>query len=134
MNVGDYLGRGLAAVLPPPASSTRGWTLALTALRVSFVPLLMLCNAQPRNHLPVLINNDSAFTIIMVAFALSSGYLNNVCFMMAPRYVNQLVSETRLQVDSICTQLIHTRQSREFFLKVPHCVSYFFAYCLQVCR
>ncbi|EEC13777.1 equilibrative nucleoside transporter, putative [Ixodes scapularis] len=55
-----------------------GWRKVLFGLciaRVLFVPLLLFCNAHPRNHLPVLLDSDIAFVVIMVLFSLSNGYL-----------------------------------------------------------
>ena len=61
---------------------------------MAFVPLMMLCNAHPRMHLPVLVSNDAGFTVVMAAFSLSSGYLSNLCFIMAPRSVASEEQET----------------------------------------
>lgn len=55
-------------------------------MRLVFVPLLMFCNALPRNNIPVYIPSDTGFIVVMAAFALSNGYLSAVCFSQAPRY------------------------------------------------
>ena len=47
---------------------------------------MMMCNAQPRFYLPVLIPNDAGFVLIMALFAFSNGYLSVVPFSQAPRY------------------------------------------------
>ena len=48
----------------------------------------MMCNAQPRTHFPVVIQSDVGFIIIMALFGLSNGYISNVCFTAAPKYVS----------------------------------------------
>lgn len=53
----------------------------LVISRVVFIPLLMFCNVQSRNYLPVLFEHDAAFSVIMVFFSLSSGYF--VCLSMS---------------------------------------------------
>jgi equilibrative nucleoside transporter 1/2/3 len=35
----------------------------------------MLCNAQPRNHLPVLLPHDYQYIIIVIAANISGGYM-----------------------------------------------------------
>jgi len=66
---------------------SRTWTASLAVLRLALVPLLMLCNAQPRRRLPVLIASDAGFTGVMAALALTSGYVSNLCFIRAPAAV-----------------------------------------------
>jgi equilibrative nucleoside transporter 1/2/3 len=52
-----------------------------------FVPLVMLCNAQPRQHLPVAFPHDYQYIIIMVAFSLTSGYLASMSSLIVPKLV-----------------------------------------------
>ena len=66
-------------------TNPRTWTCVISALRLVFVPLMIMCNAQPRSNFPVLIPNDAGFLVIMALFALSNGYLSTLCFSMAPR-------------------------------------------------
>lgn len=54
-------------------------------VRVVFVPLFLLCNVQPRSHLPVVFTNDIAPIIFMWLFAMSNGYLGTLCMMYGPR-------------------------------------------------
>ncbi|GLH05598.1 Equilibrative nucleoside transporter 3 [Gryllus bimaculatus] len=79
-------------VLGKPRRSA--WLVGLlAALRVVFVPLLLLCNAHPRHHLPVLINSDVYYIIIIVLFALSNGYLANLTLICVPRVVDATEQE-----------------------------------------
>nr|CAD7572768.1 unnamed protein product [Timema californicum] len=83
----DYLGRILAGLLQWPRN--KGWLVILLAVcRVVFVPLLMLCNARPRHHMPVLIDSDLYYILIIVVFALSNGYLANITLICVPRVVD----------------------------------------------
>lgn len=59
----------------------------LSVLRLGFIPLMIMCNAQPRLHLPVLISNDAGFVFVMALFAFSNGYLSVIPFAQAPKYV-----------------------------------------------
>lgn len=59
----------------------------LVISRVVFIPLLMFCNVQSRNYLPVLFEHDVAFSIIMVLFSLSSGYFVCLSMSYAPQWV-----------------------------------------------
>ena len=44
-----------------------------------FIPVFMLCNAQPRNHLPVLIPHDYQYIVIILVYSVSGGYLLSRC-------------------------------------------------------
>ena len=95
LNVGDYVGRFSAALVPMPSCcSPKFWILGLSILRMALVPLMMVCNAQPRSHLPVLIETDGGFMGLMALLALSNGYLSTACFSMAPRSVSGDEQET----------------------------------------
>ena len=53
--------------------------------RLVFVPLLLLCNVDPRQHLPVFFEHDAWFIIFMAAFAFSNGYLASLCMCFGPK-------------------------------------------------
>ncbi|KAG8222814.1 hypothetical protein J437_LFUL005020, partial [Ladona fulva] len=77
----DYVGRILSGWLLWPKE--KEWLVALlSTARVIFIPLLLLCNAQPRHYLPVLINSDIAYISLMIIFALSNGYLANITLVL----------------------------------------------------
>ncbi|XP_064484334.1 equilibrative nucleoside transporter 1-like isoform X2 [Ornithodoros turicata] len=76
-NISDLIGRFICAYLP--MSATWKKTILVSCLaRVVFVPLFLLCNAHPRQHLPVLFNSDLAYVIFMCLFGLSNGYLTSI--------------------------------------------------------
>ncbi|XP_026315717.1 equilibrative nucleoside transporter 1 [Hyposmocoma kahamanoa] len=84
-NCGDYSGRLVAGFLQRPNNQ---WLIACSSfLRVVGVPMLMLCNAQPRSHLPVLFLWDWEYIIIMIVFAFTNGYLTNIIMINSTRVV-----------------------------------------------
>ncbi|XP_028172397.1 equilibrative nucleoside transporter 1 [Ostrinia furnacalis] len=84
-NCGDYSGRLVAGFFLVPDNQ---WiTAGASLLRVIGVPMLMLCNAKPRRHLPVLFLWDWEYIIIMVLFAFSNGYLTNIVMINSTRVV-----------------------------------------------
>lgn len=62
---------------------------ALVVSRVVFIPLLMLCNVQPRKFLPVYFSHDALFTTIMAVFSVSSGYFVCLSMTYAPQWVQR---------------------------------------------
>lgn len=61
------------------------WLPSLVLARLAFVPLLLLCNVQPRRNLPVVFDHDSWFIIFMAGFAFSNGYLASLCMCFGPK-------------------------------------------------
>ena len=50
------------------------------------VPLMMTCNLAPTDRaLPVLINSDWGFTLLMFVFAFSDGYIVSMAMMFGPK-------------------------------------------------
>ncbi|KAL4715537.1 hypothetical protein ACJJTC_009163, partial [Scirpophaga incertulas] len=84
-NCGDYSGRLVSGFFLKPDSQ---WVIAgASVLRAVFVPMLMACNAQPRQHLPVVFHSDWEYIIIMVVFAFTNGYLTNIVMINSTRIV-----------------------------------------------
>ena len=87
-NVGDLIGRSIANAVKLPDRTRRGkmTVLILTLLRAVFIPLYIFCNASPQNRsLPVIFSSDADFIIITTIFALSNGYLGNICMLHGPK-------------------------------------------------
>ena len=83
-----------------PACGNR-WLLELIViLRLGFIPLFLLCNAQPRGSLPVVFTEDWQYVIFIVLMGLSNGYLGTLCFIYAPQ---------------VCVELLHSNS----FLVTP---------------
>uniref|UniRef100_A0A3P9BPM9 Solute carrier family 29 member 2 n=1 Tax=Maylandia zebra TaxID=106582 RepID=A0A3P9BPM9_9CICH len=89
-NINDWLGRTITTKIR--------WVVRLFPVlvisRVGFIPLLMFCNVQSRNYLPVLFEHDAAFSVIMVFFSLSSGYFVCLSMSYAPQLVEPKDAET----------------------------------------
>jgi len=64
--------------------------MAVSLLRLSFLPLLVLSNAQPRRRLPVLFN-DVAYIMFTMAFFFTNGYLINLCVTLIPKMYVKLL-------------------------------------------
>ncbi|KAI5101400.1 equilibrative nucleoside transporter 1-like, partial [Silurus meridionalis] len=67
---------------------------ALLFARLIFVALFMLCNVQPRHSIPVYFSHDAWFTIFIVLFAFSNGYLASLCMCFCLKLVNTHEAET----------------------------------------
>ncbi|CAH1403273.1 unnamed protein product [Nezara viridula] len=97
-SMSDYIGRLISGYLQWPEK--RSWIIGVMSLvRTAFIPLVMLCNAQPRHHLPVLITSDWYYIAIIIIFGLSNGYLANITFITVPKIVaphEQEVASTML--------------------------------------
>ncbi|XP_041988324.1 equilibrative nucleoside transporter 3 [Aricia agestis] len=84
-NCGDYAGRLISGFLLRPKNQYI--IAAASILRVIGVPMLMVCNAQPRSHLPVIFPYDYEYIAIMVVFAITNGYLCNIVMINSTQIV-----------------------------------------------
>uniref|UniRef100_A0A8C1YCT7 Equilibrative nucleoside transporter 2-like n=1 Tax=Cyprinus carpio TaxID=7962 RepID=A0A8C1YCT7_CYPCA len=92
-NLMDFIGRTVTLVSKWPSKDSRLFPL-LVVCRVIFVPLLMMCNVQERNIMPVLFSDDFMFAAIMVFFSVSSGYFVCLSMTYAPQLVEPKDGET----------------------------------------
>ncbi|XP_028279570.1 equilibrative nucleoside transporter 1-like [Parambassis ranga] len=92
-NLCDWGGRSLTAVCMWPGKDSVLLPVSIMC-RVVFVPLFMLCNIQPRLHLPVFFHHDGFFIVFMVIFAFSNGYLASLCMCYGPKNVLPHEAET----------------------------------------
>lgn len=92
-NIFDWLGRSLTAVFMWPGKDSR-WLPGLVLARLVFVPLLLLCNVQPRHYLAVVFEHDAWYIFFMAAFAFSNGYLASLCMCFGPKKVKPAEAET----------------------------------------
>lgn len=86
-NLADWVGRTSASHIHIPSSESKVALFISVLARTVFPFLFLLCNAQPRCHLPVLFGHDALFIVIMVLFALSNGHLSTLCMQYGPRQV-----------------------------------------------
>jgi hypothetical protein len=70
----------------------------------------MLCNAEPRKNLPVLIDSDLYYILIITAFALTNGYLANITFINVPRYVDFLIGFDCVVSENIVSLMFQSGQ------------------------
>ncbi|GAB1609657.1 equilibrative nucleoside transporter 3-like [Argonauta hians] len=93
-NVTDLLGRIIAGKTQSFFKSS--WSnsfLLASVLRIVFVPLIMYCNVQPREHLKVSFDNDYAMGIIICFLGLTNGFVSNMSMMKAPLLVTSQEAE-----------------------------------------
>ncbi|CAL1531644.1 unnamed protein product [Lymnaea stagnalis] len=83
-NVFDFVGRLITFVIKFPGAHRPGWLLTMTILRIGFIPLLMLCNVQPREYLPLVLNNDAYPIVLISLLGLTNGYLGTLCMSFGP--------------------------------------------------
>jgi len=91
-NVGDFVGRLSTFVLTFPGPNRPKTMLFLCILRIGFVPLLMLCNAQPRS-LPVVFDSDVYPIVFISLMGLSNGYLGTLCMSFGPIGIGEGMAE-----------------------------------------
>jgi len=87
-NVGDLVGRSTATWLKWPGrkAKERYALLVVTILRIGLIPFFMLCNASPESRtLPVIVDSDIAFALMVAVLGLSVGYIGNICLTEAPK-------------------------------------------------
>jgi equilibrative nucleoside transporter 1/2/3 len=67
----------------------------------------MYCNAAPtQRHLPIVFRNDADFILFMIFFAVSNGYLGNLCMIHGPKTsVSSELQETTAMVLVACLVL-----------------------------
>uniref|UniRef100_A0A8D0GSC1 Solute carrier family 29 member 1a n=1 Tax=Sphenodon punctatus TaxID=8508 RepID=A0A8D0GSC1_SPHPU len=92
-NVFDWAGRSLTAVCMWPRKDSK-LLPSMVAVRVVFIPLFMLCNVQPRQHLPVFFAHDAWFIVFIIFFSISNGYLASLCMCFGPKKVDAHEAET----------------------------------------
>ena len=110
-NVGDLIGRSIANALKLPDITKRGKliVLILSLLRAIFIPIFIFCNASPETRtLPVIFSSDADFIIITMIFALSNGYLGNICMLHGPKTVEDSVLQEETAMVLVACLVIGT--------------------------
>ncbi|XP_061687069.1 peroxisomal ATPase PEX6-like isoform X9 [Syngnathoides biaculeatus] len=92
-NASDWAGRSLSAFCTWPGKDS-ALLPVLVACRAALVPALMLCNVQPRRHLPVVFRHDAFFAAFMLVFAFTNGYLASLAMCFGPKKVPPHEAET----------------------------------------
>jgi equilibrative nucleoside transporter 1/2/3 len=92
--VADFVGRFVSKNLKLSVERPK-LLFFLSCSRWLLVPLVMMCNAHPRSHLPVWFMNEFMFIFLVTLIGLSNGYLYIVAMINGPEYVsNDLRAKT----------------------------------------
>lgn len=92
-NVADLFGRMATAWLQVPGPTSKVLPV-LVLCRSVMVPLLMLCNYQPRDHLlTVVFNHDPYPVLFNCLLGLSNGYLGTLPMIYGPKVVHRELAE-----------------------------------------
>ncbi|XP_064602864.1 equilibrative nucleoside transporter 3-like [Liolophura sinensis] len=86
-NAADWSGRMVAGWVQLMRKENSVGVVSVTLLRTALIPLLMLCNAHPRTHLPVIFANDALPVLFIILLALSNGYVSTLAMMQAPQKI-----------------------------------------------
>ncbi|EDV20202.1 uncharacterized protein TRIADDRAFT_61352 [Trichoplax adhaerens] len=104
-NTSDFVGRAISVWILVP-NYNRGISILLLSMsRIAFIPLILYCNAQPRSHLPVLVNSDVVYIILSCLIGLSNGYIASLCMMFGPRRVHPQYAESTGAIMNVCLVL-----------------------------
>ncbi|KAM6956774.1 equilibrative nucleoside transporter 3 [Aplochiton taeniatus] len=92
-NVADFSGRQITAWLQIPGPTSRLLPV-LVMSRTIMVPLLMLCNFQPRDHLHTVLFNQDVFPVVFICLlGLTNGYLGTLPMIYGPKVVPRELAE-----------------------------------------
>lgn len=101
-NVGDWVGRMM------PVSSVFQifqvkYLVLLSTLRSVFIPLFLVCNVivSEQRRLPVLINSDFVYFILIWVFAVSNGWICSLAMMAAPQLESIKSAQEKSLVGSV---------------------------------
>ncbi|GMR46516.1 hypothetical protein PMAYCL1PPCAC_16711 [Pristionchus mayeri] len=86
----DLLGRVFASRISISRRQLQNVTLA----RMLLVPLIAVCDVQPRLHSPSLIRNDTVFVFLIMSLALSNGFCYSHAYVKAIQSVEPPLRET----------------------------------------
>lgn len=86
-SIGDYAGRIIAGRILKPKNIIL--ITILTVSRLIFIPLILLCNAQPRNQLAVVFDRDYQYILIQFIFAFTNGYMTNIVQILTSKVVDR---------------------------------------------
>jgi len=75
-NIGMTVGVAIAGLCEYPKFGKIYIHLAICAARVIFIPLMLLCNLEPRPHgFPILFTHDAFYVIIACLITITNGYM-----------------------------------------------------------
>jgi len=92
-NMSDFMGRFAGRFCPIPLNR-RYLLLLISILRIVLIPLIMLCNAVPRSHLPVLFKSEVYYILFMTLLGFSNGYVIINAMINGPMFVSEEYRES----------------------------------------
>ncbi len=87
-NLSDFLGRFTGRFCPIPLKR-KFLLLFVSFSRIILIPLIMLCNASPRSHLPVLFKSEVYYILFMALLGFSNGYVIINAMINGPKFVSE---------------------------------------------
>ncbi|KAI9306145.1 nucleoside transporter-domain-containing protein [Cunninghamella echinulata] len=101
-NVGDWIGRFLPLWSLFRTFNTSNLVL-LSVLRTLFIPLFLICNVviSTERLMPVLIQSDILYFIIILIFSISNGWIGSLTMMAAPQQSFIRTSQQKSKIGSI---------------------------------
>ncbi|CAO3597703.1 unnamed protein product [Absidia cylindrospora] len=101
-NVGDWAGR-IFPLWPTFRTFNPTLLVILSALRTIFVPLFLVCNVvvSTERNLPVLVNSDVLYFVLIWIFAVSNGWISSLTMMAAPQQPYLRSAAEKSQIGSI---------------------------------
>ncbi|XP_008052946.1 equilibrative nucleoside transporter 3 [Carlito syrichta] len=92
-NVADLSGRQLTVWVQVPGPKSKVLP-GLVLLRTCLVPLLVLCNYQPRAHLRTVVFQSDIYPVLFCSLlGLSNGYLSTLALIYGPKIVSRELAE-----------------------------------------
>ena len=101
-NVGDWVGRLMPLIKCFLIVDVKQLSL-LSTLRTIFIPLFLVCNVivSDKRYLPVLIQSDTVYMLLIWVFAVTNGWLCSLAMMAAPQLDSIKTAKEKSAVGSI---------------------------------
>ncbi|KAI8385692.1 nucleoside transporter-domain-containing protein [Blakeslea trispora] len=101
-NIGDWVGRLMPLIKCFMITDVKQLSF-LTILRTAFIPLFLICNVTVSDlrRLPVLIQSDIAYMVLVCIFAVTNGWLCSLAMMAAPQLDSIKTAKEKSAVGSI---------------------------------
>ncbi|XP_050304277.1 equilibrative nucleoside transporter 1-like [Anthonomus grandis grandis] len=109
----DLIGRLLAAKLQRPKNLMVITLIAVA--RFAFIPLMILCNAQPRMRIPVVFY-DLPYVIFTIAFAFSNGHMINLCVLLVSEKAESVEEKRDITIVAVILAVLAAALSSFFSL------------------
>ncbi|XP_066257139.1 equilibrative nucleoside transporter 3-like [Euwallacea similis] len=108
-DLGLLLGRVAVSHLPIELSKIERLLSALSTIRtLILIPLVWMCNAQPRSHLPILFPRDYQYGIVLFIFMFTNGGLVNGSLLLIPEKVDKREADMAYTMYGFALSLVHT--------------------------